>query len=142
MRVTSTPEQNSPLDKPAGVIAVSGAGNYSSSIETIKAIFFDNKTVIHKAHRLNEESDKVLEKIFAPLVEKKALSFAGVEYSRDLIQLDGLDAIYFTGSTAVAKNIMAQTDTPLISECGEITQLSSCLVTASGQQKKSKIKLS
>lgn len=118
LRVTGTPEQISPLDKPAGVIAVSGAGNYSSSIETIKAIFFDNKTVIHKAHRLNEASDKVWEKIFAPLVDRKALSFAGVEYSRDLIQLDGLDAIYFTGSIAVAKNIMAQTDTPLISECG------------------------
>ncbi|EHJ52520.1 aldehyde dehydrogenase family protein [Streptococcus macacae] len=118
LRVDGKPKQVSPLDKPAGVIAVSGAGNYSSSIETIKAIFFDNKTVIHKAHRLNEETDKVWEKIFAPLVERQALSFAGVEYSRDLIQLEGLDAIYFTGSTAVAKNIMASTDTPLISECG------------------------
>ncbi|MGT2649820.1 aldehyde dehydrogenase family protein [Streptococcus troglodytae] len=118
LRVEGKPEQVSPFDKEAGVIAVSGAGNYSSSIETIKAIFFDNKTVIHKAHRLNEKTDKVWEKIFAPLVERKALSFAGVEYSRDLIQLNGLDAIYFTGSTAVAKQIMASTDTPLISECG------------------------
>ncbi|MBP2622015.1 aldehyde dehydrogenase family protein [Streptococcus panodentis] len=118
LRLVGQPKQVSPLDKEAGIIAVSGAGNYSSSIETIKAIFFDNKTVIHKAHRLNEATDKVWEKIFAPLVERKVLSFAGVDYSRDLIQLEGLEAIYFTGSTAVAKNIMASTDTPLVSECG------------------------
>lgn len=118
LRVVGEPKQVSPYEKEAGVIAVSGAGNYSSSIETIKALFFDNKTVIHKAHRLNEETDKVWEKIFAPLVDRKALAFVGIEYSRDMIQLEGLDAIYFTGSTAVAKNIMAQTDTPLISECG------------------------
>ena len=59
------PKQVNPLDKPAGVIAVSGAGNYSSSIEMAMALFLENKAVIHKPHGLNEASDAVWAKIFA-----------------------------------------------------------------------------
>jgi hypothetical protein len=43
LRVKGQPRQANPLDKPAGVIAVSGAGNYSASIETVKALFWENK---------------------------------------------------------------------------------------------------
>lgn len=112
------PVQVSPLEKPAGVVAVSGAGNYSSSVEMVKALFFDNKAVIHKPHRLNEATDQVWAKIFAPLIERGALAFVSADQSRELTQLEGLTAIYFTGSTEVAQKIMEATDTPVVSECG------------------------
>ena len=66
LHVKGAPKQISPLDKPAGIIAVSGAGNYSSSIEMAMALFLENKAVIHKPHGLNEASDAVWAKIFAP----------------------------------------------------------------------------
>ena len=118
LHVTGTPEQVSPLDKPAGVIAVSGAGNYSSSIEMAMALFLENKAVIHKPHALNEASDAVWAKIFAPLVEMKALAFIGHEEGRAMSALAGLDAIYFTGSTGVAHAIQDAASAPLVSECG------------------------
>lgn len=70
--VKGAPKQVSPLEKPAGIIAISGAGNYSSSVEMVKALFFENKAVIHKPHENNVESDKIWEKIFQPLVDLKA----------------------------------------------------------------------
>ena len=118
LHVNGEPKQVNPLDKPAGIIAVSGAGNYSSSIEMAMALFLENKAVIHKPHRLNEESDKIWEKIFAPLIEAKALVFIGADQSRAMSGLEGLDAIYFTGSTGVAHAIQNAAKAPLISECG------------------------
>jgi len=118
LHVQGEPKQVSPLDKPAGVIAVSGAGNYSSSIEMAMALFLENKAVIHKPHALNEASDAVWEKIFAPLVERKAMAFIGAEEGRAMSTLDGLDAIYFTGSTGVAHAIQDAASAPLVSECG------------------------
>jgi acyl-CoA reductase-like NAD-dependent aldehyde dehydrogenase len=118
LRIKGDPRQVSPLDKAAGVIAVLGAGNYSSSLEMVKAMFYDNCAVIHKPHHLNEETDKVWAKIFKPLVDIGALSFCAADQGRELTQLPGLSKIYFTGGTGTAKAIMKATDTPLISECG------------------------
>jgi hypothetical protein len=118
LRVKGEPKQVNPMDKPAGVIAVSGAGNYSSSLEMVKAMFLENKVVIHKPHQLNEETDKVWEKIFKPLVDAKVIVFIEAKEGRAMTTLKGLDKIYFTGSTVVAKAIDAASDTTLISECG------------------------
>ena len=118
LHVKGEPKQTNPLDKPAGVIAVSGAGNYSSSIEMAMALFLENKAVIHKPHGLNEASDAVWEKIFAPLIERKALVFIGADQSHAMPKIAGLDAIYFTGSTGVAHAIQDAADAPLVSECG------------------------
>ena len=118
LRVKGEPKQRNPLETPAGVIAVLGAGNYSASIETVKALFWDNKAVIHKPHRLNVGSDAVWQKVFAPLVELGALAFCDADDGPALTQLHGLTAIYFTGSTNSAKAIMAATSTPLVAECG------------------------
>lgn len=79
LHVKGEPRQVNPLDKPAGVIAVSGAGNYSSSIEMVMALFLENKAVIHKPHQLNEATDRVWENVFAPLIERKALVFIGAD---------------------------------------------------------------
>ena len=118
LHVAGEPKQVSPMDKPAGVIAISGAGNYSSSIEMAMALFLENKAVIHKPHQNHVESDKVWEKIFAPLVECKALAFCSADQGREVSKLDGLDAIYFTGSTGVAHAIQDAASAPLVSECG------------------------
>ena len=118
IRVKGEPKQVNPMDKPAGVIAVSGAGNYSSSLEMVKAMFLENCAVIHKPHKLNEETDKIWEKIFKPLVDVGAISFCSADQGRAMTQLEGLSKIYFTGGTSTAQAIMNSTDTPLISECG------------------------
>ncbi|MBK9166516.1 MAG: aldehyde dehydrogenase family protein [Bryobacterales bacterium] len=118
LHVNGSPEQVSPLAKPAGVIAVSGAGNYSSSVEMAMALFLENKAVIHKPHALNEASDAVWAKVFAPLIERKALVFIGADQSHAMPKVSGLDAIYFTGSTGVAHAIQNAAAAPLVSECG------------------------
>ncbi len=118
LHIAGEPKQVDPLDKPAGVIAVSGAGNYSSSIEMAMALFLENKAVIHKPHQLNEATDEVWAKIFAPLIERKALAFIDGDQGRDMSALEGLEAIYFTGSTGVAHAIQSAASAPLVSECG------------------------
>jgi hypothetical protein len=47
IRVKGEPNQVNPLTKPAGIIAVLGAGNYSSSLEMVKAMFLENCAVVH-----------------------------------------------------------------------------------------------
>ncbi|HBD11793.1 MAG TPA: hypothetical protein DCZ13_06570 [Porticoccaceae bacterium] len=50
LRIKGEPRQVNPLDKEGGIIAVLGAGNYSSSFELIRALFIDNCVVVHKPH--------------------------------------------------------------------------------------------
>lgn len=118
IRVKGTPKQINPMDKPAGIIAVLGAGNYSSSLEVLKAIFFENCAVVHKPHALNQETDKVWEKIMQPLIAHGVLSFCDADQGPRLTADPRLTTIYFTGGTATAQNILSATDTPLVSECG------------------------
>ncbi len=118
LRVKGRPRQVDPMTKPPGIIAVLGAGNYSSSLEMIKAMFWENCAVVHKPHHLNEAADKVWETILQPLVEVGALSFCEAAEGRTLTQDDRLDKIYFTGGTDTARAIMSATDTELVSECG------------------------
>ncbi len=118
LRVKGEPTQVNPMDKPAGIIFVSGAGNYSSSLEMVKAMFLENCAVVHKPHKLNLETDKVWAKIFEPLVDHGALSFVDSDPDRILNTDSRVSKIYFTGSTAVAARIMESTDIPLVSECG------------------------
>ena len=118
LHIQGKPRQINPLDKPAGIIAVSGAGNYSSSIEMAMALFLENKAVIHKPHKLNEATDAVWEKIFAPVIAAKGLAFCDADQGREMAKLEGLHAIYFTGSTGVAHAIQDAASAPLVSECG------------------------
>ena len=118
IHVEGEPRQTNPMDKPAGVIAVSGAGNYSSSIEMAMALFLENKVVIHKPHALNEATDAVWEKIFQPLIDINAVAFCDADQGREMSKLEGLHSIYFTGSTGVAHAIQNQASAPLVSECG------------------------
>ena len=118
LHIKDEPKQVNPYDKAAGIIAISGAGNYSSSLEMINAMFLENCCVIHKPHKLNEATDEIWEKVFQPLVEAGVVSFCSSDQGRALPKLDGLSKIYFTGSTGVAKAIESAASVPLISECG------------------------
>ena len=118
IRVKGEPRQVSPLDKPVGIIAVLGAGNYSSSLEMIKALFLENCVVVHKPHHLNEATDAVWAKIMKPLIDHGALSFCAASEGRALTIDNRLSKIYFTGGTNTAKAIMGATETELVSECG------------------------
>lgn len=118
LHVKGEPKQINPLEKPAGVIAISGAGNYSSSVEMVKALFYENKAVIHKPHQNNIETDHIWAKIFQPLIDRKALVFIEPEEARAMTSLDGLHAIYFTGSTGVAHAIQNNAKAPVVAECG------------------------
>jgi len=118
IHVEGQPKQVNPMDKPAGVIAVSGAGNYSSSIEMAMALFLENKVTIHKPHAINEATDAIWEKIFQPLIDINAVAFCDADQGRQMSALEGLHAIYFTGSTGVAHAIQNQASAPLVSECG------------------------
>ena len=118
IHVEGEPKQVNPMDKPAGIIAISGAGNYSSSIEMAMALFLDNKAVIHKPHALNVETDKIWEQIYAPIIDQKGLAFCDADQGREMSKLEGLHSIYFTGSTGVAHAIQNAASVPLVSECG------------------------
>ncbi len=118
LRVKGEPKQLNPFERKGGIIAVLGAGNYSSSLEMVKALFYDNFTVIHKPHHINEETDKVWAKIFKPLIDFKALAFCAGPGSRDLVNDPRLDKIYFTGGADTAQKIMSSSKAEFVSECG------------------------
>lgn len=118
LHVKGKPLQVNPLQKSPGIIAVSGAGNYSSSIEMVMALFLENKVVIHKPHQLNEATDAIWEKVFKPLIDLNAVAFCDADQGIALSTLEGLHAFYFTGSTAVAHAIQKTASAPVVSECG------------------------
>ncbi|WP_448554928.1 aldehyde dehydrogenase family protein [Thalassotalea montiporae] len=118
LHITGEPRQTNPMDKSAGVVAIYGAGNYSSSIEMVMALFLENKVILHKPHALNEATDEIWEKIFEPLIKLKAVAFCRADQGREMSELEGIHSIYFTGSTGVAHAIQSQTKVPVVSECG------------------------
>jgi hypothetical protein len=118
IRVKGEPKQINPMDKPAGIIAVLGAGNYSSSLEMVKAMFLENCAVVHKPHHLNEATDEIWAKIMKPLVDVGALSFCDADQGRALTKDERLYKIYFTGGTSTAQAIMNAAETDVVSECG------------------------
>ena len=118
LRIEGEPRQVNPLTKEGGIIAVLGAGNYSSSFELIRALFIDNCVVVHKPHPMNAPSDKVWEKILKPLVDHQALSYCEADAGQALITDTRLKKIYFTGGSPTANAIKAAASVELVSECG------------------------
>lgn len=128
---TDEPKRIGPMEKKTKIVAVLGAGNYSSPIEVLKAIFYNNCVAVHKAHPLNEECDKIWARILDPLVQAGCLSFCNPDQGPALIdaaavERSKIDIIYFTGGTATAQTIMkkiqTRTTTPIqmICECGGV----------------------
>ena len=120
LRVKGEPKQVGPYDKPTKLVAILGAGNYSSAVEVVKAIFFDNCVAVHKPHPLNAQVDEVWARIFKPLVAAKALAFCTHDQGPSITTDARVDVIYFTGGVETAKAIMKGTKAPLICESGGV----------------------
>ena len=118
LRIKGKPQQINPLEKEGHIIAVLGAGNYSSSFELIRALFIDNCVVVHKPHQMNANSDKVWAKILNPLVDYQALSYCDPDAGEALVKDERLKNIYFTGGSPTANAIKKSTSVELVSECG------------------------
>lgn len=118
LRLTGEPTQINPYDRPVKTIGVLGAGNFSSSIEMVRGLFIANCVVLHKPHHHHVESDKVWEKIFAPLIELGAVAFLDGDQSRALSADERVDTLYFTGGVETAKIIEANSTAQLVSELG------------------------
>ena len=118
LRTKGVPARRHPLARPGGIVAVLGAGNYSSAFEMIRAIFVDNCVVVHRPHHINAASDAIWEQVLAPLVAHRALAFCDIEGGRALAASERLSRIYFTGGTAAAQQIMRTASAELVSECG------------------------
>jgi len=118
LRVKGEPRQVNPMSKAPGIVVVLGAGNYSSALEIVKAMFLENCAVVHKPHPLNEATDAIWEKIFAPLVQVGAIAFCAADQGSALVADRRVSKIYFTGGSATARSILESTKTQTISECG------------------------
>lgn len=122
IRIKGEPVQKGPYDKPTQLVAVLGAGNYSSAVEIIKALFFDGYVVAHKPHPLNSQCDTIwATRIFQPLVEAKALAFCDADQGPAMTQDPRVDIIYFTGGAATAQKIRASmASQSLVCEAGGV----------------------
>ncbi|KAL7559548.1 hypothetical protein ACA910_005176 [Epithemia clementina (nom. ined.)] len=115
------PIQVGPYEKKTKIIAILGAGNFSSPVEIIKALFFDNCVAVHKPHPINASIDPIWARIFAPLVKAKVLAFTTHDEGSNLVQDPRVDTIYFTGSAETAKKIMSTTQTNFVCEAGGVS---------------------
>lgn len=118
LRVKGKPKQTNPLTKEAGVIAIISSGSVSSNMEVLKALFLENKTVIHKPHRLNEDIEKLWRKVLKPLIKARALEYCNVDEGEALSKLEGLHQIYFSGEEKTNSKIIKSTNTPVVSQLG------------------------
>ena len=118
IRVKGKPTQINLLNKEGGITAILGAGNFTAAFEMIRALFMENCVIVFKPPRINVKVDAVWEKIFAPLIEYKAVSYCDPDYGRELVKDKRLKNIYFTGGAPAAKAIMKSTEVELISELG------------------------
>ncbi len=118
LSVKGSPIQINPLDKPSGVIAIISSGSTSTNLEVLKAIFLENKAVIHKPHRLNEGIERIWKKVFKPLSQAKVLSYCDTNEEERLTQLSDLHQIYFHGSEHTVSKIKKQSNTAIVAQIG------------------------
>lgn len=118
LRVKGHPKQVNPLNKKAGVIAIISSGSNSSYMELLKAIFLENKAVIHKPHRINEGTEKIWRKILKPLINSKVLAYCNSDEGKELVRLNNLHKIYFNGSEKTLDELKKLTKTTILSQIG------------------------
>ncbi|MCT4580361.1 MAG: hypothetical protein N4A35_03005 [Flavobacteriales bacterium] len=118
LHVKGQPQQINPLDKSPGVIAIISSGSTSANLEILKAIFLENKAVIHKPHRLNEGIERIWKKVFKPINQAKVLSYCDVDEEEQLIQLNDLHQIYFHGSENTATTIKKHSNITVVAQTG------------------------
>ncbi|CDJ37125.1 hypothetical protein, conserved [Eimeria tenella] len=101
-------EQELLHERPPGVAAVLGAGNFDGPVDLLTSLFIENKVCIYKLSPFNARLLEPLEKIFAPLLEANfaAFIFGGVEEAKALLHHPQVDKWFMTGAAATAYSII------------------------------------
>lgn len=107
-------EQEMLHEKPAGVAAIMGAGNFDGPVDLLTSLFIENMVCIYKVSPFNELLMEPMRKIFAPLLENDyaALIFGGADEGKALLNHPEVEKWYMTGSAATASRIIWGTPTP------------------------------
>lgn len=94
------PTQFNPLELPPSVTGVLGAGNTEILNDIIHALCLSNSVVIYKSNPVLSKSNRVKQRILAPLIDKGYLAFVygGLEQGRAIVDSPKVTRITLTGS--------------------------------------------
>ncbi|KAL8450073.1 hypothetical protein Emed_002655 [Eimeria media] len=107
-------EQELLHQRPAGVTAVLGAGNFDGPVDLLTSLFIENKVCVYKASPMNTLLLEPMKRIFAPLLEHDyaAILIGDVAEARILLNHPEVEKWYMTGSAATAYRIIWGEPTP------------------------------
>ncbi|KAL8445266.1 hypothetical protein Emag_005155 [Eimeria magna] len=107
-------EQELLHQRPAGVTAVLGAGNFDGPVDLLTSLFIENKVCVYKASPMNTVLLEPMKRIFAPLLEHDyaAILIGDVAEARVLLNHPEVEKWYMTGSAATAYRIIWGEPTP------------------------------
>lgn len=107
-------EQEMLHEKPPGVTAVLGAGNFDGPVDLLTSLFVENKVCIYKASPFNSLLMEPLRKIFEPLIEYgyAAFVFGDAAEGNALLNHPEVEKWYMTGAAATAYRIIWGSPTP------------------------------
>ncbi|XP_026192240.1 uncharacterized protein LOC34618895 [Cyclospora cayetanensis] len=107
-------EQEMLHEKPPGVSAILGAGNFDGPIDLLTSLFIENRVCVYKVSPYNSLLLDPLNKVFAPLTENgyAAFIYGGPDEGKALLNHPEVDKWYMTGSAATAYTILWGSPTP------------------------------
>lgn len=107
-------EQEMIHQRPPGLTAILGAGNFDGPVDLLTSLFIENKVCVYKMSPFNAGLLDPLSKLFAPLLDADycAFIFGGAEEGAALLQHPEVCKWYMTGSAATASNIIWGCPTP------------------------------
>ncbi|KAL8437708.1 hypothetical protein ACSSS7_000733 [Eimeria intestinalis] len=107
-------EQELLHQRPAGVTAVLGAGNFDGPVDLLTSLFIENKVCVYKSSPMNTLLLKPMKRIFAPLLEHDyaAILIGDVAEAQILLHHPEVEKWYMTGSAATAYRIIWGEPTP------------------------------
>jgi acyl-CoA reductase-like NAD-dependent aldehyde dehydrogenase len=91
-----------------GVCTVLGAGNYEAPLDLLSKMFIENKVVLYKPNPVNEANRRMVECIFAPLIQDGYLAVVsgGSEVGQSLLAHPAVEEILLTGGIQTYNQIM------------------------------------
>ncbi|PFH37684.1 aldehyde dehydrogenase [Besnoitia besnoiti] len=101
-------EQDMLHERPGGVVAVLGAGNFDAPVDVLAALFIENSVCVYKSSPFNHRVGPVLERIFKPLVDRNFLLFVegDVKEATALLHHECVTKWIMTGSIHTASRII------------------------------------
>mmetsp|Transcript_16167 Transcript_16167/g.34986 ORF Transcript_16167/g.34986 Transcript_16167/m.34986 type:complete len:588 (-) Transcript_16167:232-1995(-) len=93
-------KQYNPLEKPASVTGVLGAGNTEILNDIIDPLIRQNSVVVYKSNPVLDVSNTIKEKFLAPLIERGflAIVYGAAEQGKCILDSPEVDKIIITGS--------------------------------------------